>query len=170
MSYCMVMREEGYFTSKNISFNWPASVETGDTLGQWDLDKLTMALFFPVVNTAVLDTEGLCAKVIACSEKQSAVASNDEHDHEVAASRDKTPARITVQCAKLSSEQITQVVPLLFRNSQVGMSVSLQELEGKSIEQQLDMLQVTTEMEATAKQKKLKNFSASGSHLSLIHI
>lgn len=162
MAYCMVMREEGYFTSDNISFNWPGSVEAGDTLGQWDLDKLSMALFFPVMNKAVLDTKGLCTKIIACA---NAVTTDDKPGPEAPASRDEPAADVTKQRAKLSPEQITQVVPLLFRNSQVGMSVSLEELDGKSIKEQLDMLQVTDEMEAIAKQKKLKDFSASGDHI-----
>ena len=75
MAYCMVMRAEGFFSSDKVAFNWPGEIVEDDTIGHWALDKLSMALCYPLVNKDVFsENPGLVDKVLACWEESDAHA------------------------------------------------------------------------------------------------
>ena len=53
MAYCMVMREGVFCSSDKVAFNWPGEVDDHDKIEGWGLDKLSMALCYPLVNKNV---------------------------------------------------------------------------------------------------------------------
>ena len=155
MAYCMVMRAEGCL------FNWPGEVLEDDMTGHWALDKLTMALCYPLLNKDVFsENPGLVDKVLACWEEGDAHAAVKPAKPAKSAKSQKKPKTVedTAVEDKLSPEQIEKIVPLMLRNTQVGSSVQVSELHGKGIEEQIDMFTLSAEMLESARNKNLKRF------------
>jgi hypothetical protein len=155
MAYCMVMRAEGCL------FNWPGEVLEDDMTGHWALDKLTMALCYPLLNKDVFsENPGLVDKVLACWEESDAHAAVKPAKPAKSAKSQKKPKTVedTAVEDKLSPEQIEKIVPLMLRNTQVGSSVQVSELHGKDIEEQIDMFTLSAEMLGSARDKGLKRF------------
>ena len=154
MAYCMVMRAEGFFSVDKVAFNWPGDISDDDKTGNWALDKLSMALFYPLVNKDVFSGNvGLVDRVVQCWQESDAAAKPSK-----AAKQQKKVKAIkdTEEHIRLSPEQIEKIVPLMLRNTQVGSSVQLSELHGKDIEGQIDMFTLSAEMLESARDKGLK--------------
>ena len=65
MAYCMVMGEQGRFSSD--IFDRPAKIEHDDNIGEWSLHKVTMALCHPLMKEDMLSgNKGLVDKVVVC--------------------------------------------------------------------------------------------------------
>ena len=84
----------------------------------------------------VLTTPGLFKKVMTCWADSNAVN---------AVPKPKARPKVellggdeTAAAGKLSTDQVTQVAPLMLRNTQVGSSVPLSTLHGKTIEDQME--------------------------------
>ena len=129
-----------------------------DKIGHWALDKLSMALRYPLVNKDVFSgNPDLVGKVHSCWEESDAVAQTVKIV--------KTPRKLKVKAVeagqedtRLSPEQIEKIVPLMLRNTQVGNSVQVSELHGKGTEEQIDMFTLSAEMLESARDKGLRKF------------
>ena len=136
-----------------------------DKIGHWALDKLTMALCYPLLNKDVFsENPGLVDKVLACWEESDAHAAASKLAAVKPAKsgksqkKAKTVEDAAVEGTKLSPEQIEKIVPLMLRNTQVGSSVQVSELHGKDIEAQVDMFTLSAEMLESARDKGLRKF------------
>ena len=170
MAYCMAMREGDFFSSDKVAFNWPGGVDDDDKIGNWALDKLSMALSYPLVNKDVFSgNPGLVGKVHSCWKESDAVAKPGKtvkppRKPKAHAMED------TQEDTKLSPEQIEKIVPLMLRHTQVGSSVQALELHGKGIEEQIDMFTLSKEMIAIARDKCLRKFKYAEGHIAYISV
>ena len=115
------MRGEGSF-SADISFGLPARIEHEDSIGEWSLDKVAMALCHPLMKEGVSsENKGLVGKVVACWEecdaqvlapKFPAVEPEPEEGPKM-----KPPTVVGLEGMKPSPEQIELIVPLMLRNT-----------------------------------------------------
>ena len=75
MAYCMVMRAEGVFSADKIAFDWPGEILEDDKTGIWALDKMSMALCYPLVKKDVFSGNlGLVDRVVEYWQGSDAVA------------------------------------------------------------------------------------------------
>ena len=164
MAYCMAMRAGGLFTGVQGAFDWPGDILEDDKAGHWALDKLAMALFYPLVNKDVFsENAGLVDMVVGCWKESDALATAGSvlaSKPVKAAKQQKTVKAVqdSEEHTRLNPEQIEKIVPLMLRNTQVGSSVQLSELHGKDIEEQIDMFTLSAQMLASAQNKGLKKF------------
>ena len=156
MAYCMVMRAGGLFSGVKGAFDWPGDILEDDKTGHWALDKLSMALFYPLVNKAVFSRNaGLVDLVLGCWQSSDAAA----RPVKAAKQQKKVKAmQDSEEHTRLNPEQIEKIVTLMLRNTQVGSSVQLSELHGKDIEEQIDMFTLSAQMLDSARDKGLKKF------------
>ena len=137
MAYCMAMRAGGLFSGVKGAFNWPGDILEDDKTGHWALDKLAMALFYPLLNKDVFSANaGLVDMVVGCWKESDAAAATAAKASKAAKQQKKVKAvKDTDEHIRLNPEQIEKIVPLMLRNTQVGSSVQLSELHGKDIEE-----------------------------------
>jgi hypothetical protein len=162
MAFCMVMRAEGLFSVDKLAFHWPGDICDSDMTGNWALDKLSMALFYPLLNKDVFPANvGLVDRVVKCWQESDAAAATAAKPSKAAKQQKKVKAiKDTDEHIRLNPEQIEKIVPLMVRNTQVGSSVQLSKLHGMDIEGQNDMFTLSTEMLESARAKGLKKFKA----------
>jgi hypothetical protein len=166
MAYCMAMRVGGFFSGVKGAFDWPGDILDDDKAGKWALDKLSMALFYPLVqNKAVfIENAGLVDVVLGCWKLSDAVVTSDAAKPPAKLVKAAKPPKTlkamegSEEHTRLNPEQIEKIVPLMLRNTQVGSSVQLSELHGKDIEGQMDMFTLSAEMLGSARDKGLKRF------------
>ena len=164
MAYCMAMRAGGLFSGVQGAFDWPGDILEDDKAGHWALDKLAMALFYPLVNKDVFSKNpGLVDVVVGCWKESDARCHSwfcSCNKPVKAAKQQKTVKAVqdSEEHTRLNPEQIENIVPLMLRNTQVGSSVQLSELHGKDIQEQIDMFTLSAEMLASAQSKGLKKF------------
>jgi hypothetical protein len=130
--------------------------------GNWALDKLSMALFYPLLNKDVFSANvGLVDRVVKCWQESDAAAATAAKPSKAAKQQKKVKAIKDIdEHIRLNPEQIEKIVPLMLRNTQVGSSVQLSKLHGMDIEEQIDMFTLSTEMLESARAKGLKKFKA----------
>ena len=162
MAYCMAMRAGRLFNGVEGAFNWPGDILDDDKTGHWALDKLAMALFYPLLNKNVFSANaGLVDMVVGCWKKSDAAAATVAKASKAGKQQKKVKAvKDTDEHIRLNPEQIEKIVPLMLRNTQVGSSVQLSKLHGMDMERQIDMFTLSTEMLESARAKGLKKFKS----------
>ena len=154
------------FSGVKGAFDWPGDILEDDKAGHWALDKLSMALFYPLVNKDVFsENAGLVDMVVGCWKESDAAATAAfvlAAKPVKAAKQQKTVKAMqdSEEHTRLNPEQIEKIVPLMLRNTQVGSSVQLSELHGKDIEEQIDMFTLSAQMLESAQGQRPKEVQA----------